>query len=125
MKKFILAIAFASTVTASATAQTSGLAPRDPPFGKANLDNDTMHEPSSAGSAHGASTSDQSLPPRDPPFGKATTGNDSMHLPSSALTRGASGDSTKPRNATTRSAVKKDAGKKDGTPKDIAPTDMD
>lgn len=119
MKKFVLAIVFASALTASAIAQTSGVAPRDPPFGKGDAGNDTMHEPSSAGSAR-HSASDQSIPPRDPPFGKGDAGNDTSHLPSSATTRGMAGDGAR-RKAMTRSAMKKDA-----TPKDTAPkTDTD
>ena len=119
MKKLVLAIAFASALTASAIAQTSGVAPRDPPFGKGDTGNDTMHQASSAGSAR-YSASDQSIPPRDPPFGKGNPGNDSMHLPSSATTRGMAGDGAK-RKAMTRSVMKKDA-----TPKDTAPkTDTD
>jgi hypothetical protein len=82
VKKLVLAVAFASAFAASAIAQTSGLAPRDPPFGKGDVSNDTMNEPSSAGSAHGSRTSD--LSPRDPPFGKGNAGNDSMHEPNSA-----------------------------------------
>jgi len=79
VKKFLLAAAFASVFAASAIAQ-NGLAPRDPPFGKGNLSNDTMHEPNSAGPAY---NSDNSLSPRDPPFGKGNAGNDTMHEPSS------------------------------------------
>jgi hypothetical protein len=82
VKKFVLAVAFASAFVAGAIAQTSGLAPRDPPFGKGDASNDTMNEPSSAGSAHGYRTSE--LPPRDPPFGKGNPGNDGMHEPNSA-----------------------------------------
>lgn len=119
MKKFVLAIAFASAFTASAIAQTSGVAPRDPPFGKGDAGNDTMHQTSSAGTAR-HSASDRSIPPRDPPFGKGDAGNDTSHLPSSATTRGMASDGAK-RKAMTRSVMKKDA-----TPKDTAPkTDTD
>ena len=122
MKKFVLAIAFASALTASAIAQTSGLAPRDPPFGKGDAGNDTMHEASSAGSAR-YSASNQSIPPRDPPFGKGDAGNDTSRLPSSATTRGMASDGAKPKKAMNRSAMKKD---RDATSKDTAPkTDTD
>jgi hypothetical protein len=85
VKKFLLAAAFTSVFSVGAIAQTSnqGIPPRDPPFGKGNADNDTLHRPSSAGFAH---TSYQSIPPRDPPFGKGNADNDTMHLPSSAAT---------------------------------------
>ncbi len=125
MKKFVLAIAFASALTAGAIAQTSGLAPRDPPFGKGDASNDSMHEPNSAGSKYGYGSGNQ-IPPRDPPFGKGDADNDTSHLPSSATTRGMATDDTRKaanRNARkndTRSVMKKD---KDATPKDTAPKD--
>jgi hypothetical protein len=82
VKKFVLAVAFASAFAAGAIAQTSGLAPRDPPFGKGDASNDTMNEPNSTGTTHGASN--QNLLPREPAFGKGNAGNDSMHEPNSA-----------------------------------------
>ena len=128
MKKLVLAVAFASAFAASAIAQTSGLAPRDPPFGKGNAGNDSMHEPNSAGSKYGYSSENQ-ISPRDPPFGKGDAGNDTSHLPSSATTRGMASDDTgksTKKNAATRSAMKKDATKKGSAPKDTAPkTDTD
>jgi hypothetical protein len=86
VKKFLLAVAFTAVFAGGAMAQSSnsGLAPRDPPFGKGNPGNDTMDEPSSAGSGHSYSSSDQSIPPRDPPFGKGNLSNDTMHEPNSA-----------------------------------------
>ena len=76
VKKFLLAAAFTSVFAVGAIAQTSNQSiPRDPPFGKGNADNDTMHLP---GSAAIAQTSNQSIPPRDPPFGKGNAGNDTM-----------------------------------------------
>ncbi len=115
MKKFVLAIAFASALATGAIAQTSGVAPRDPPFGKGDAGNDTMHQASSAGSAR-HSASNQSIPPRDPPFGKGNAGNDTSHLPSSATTRGMASDGAK-RNAMTRSVMKKDTAPTDTAPK--------
>ena len=46
MRTFLLAIAFASALTAGAMAQTydSSISPRDPAFGKGNADNDTFHQ---------------------------------------------------------------------------------
>ena len=83
VKKFLLAAAFTSLLSVGAIAQTSNqsIPPRDPPFGKGNADNDTMHRPSAAGFSH---ISDQSIPPRDPPFGKGNADNDTMHRPSAA-----------------------------------------
>jgi hypothetical protein len=83
VKKILLAAVFAAAFASVAIAQTgSSIPPRDPPFGKGNPDNETMHEPSSAGSAH--SDNVESIPPRDPPFGKGNPDNDTMHQPSSA-----------------------------------------
>lgn len=92
VKKFLLAVAFTSVFAAGAMAQTSspGAPPRDPPFGKGNASNDTMHEPSATGSGPSYSSSDQSIPPRDPPFGKGNASNDTMHEPNSADTERAS-----------------------------------
>ena len=46
MRTFLLAVAFASALTAGAIAQTydSSIPPRDPAFGKGNADNDTFHQ---------------------------------------------------------------------------------
>jgi hypothetical protein len=127
VKKFLLTAAFAGAFASGAIAQTPNpnLAPRDPPFGKGNPGNDTMHEPNSAGSAHSDISSDQSIPPRDPPFGRGNAGNDTTHLPSSAGTRGMAGDGAKSemskatkKIAATKSAMKKDTAKKDAAPKD-------
>jgi hypothetical protein len=87
VKKFLLAIAFTSVFAAGAMAQSSGqgVTPRDPPFGRGDASNDTMHEPNSAGSGHGYG-SNQGLLPRDPPFGRGDASNDTMHEPSSADT---------------------------------------
>ena len=97
VKKFLLAAALTSVFSVGAIAQTSNqsIPPRDPPFGKGNADNDTMHLPSSAGTAH---SSDQIIPPRDPPFGKGNAGNDTMHLPSSATTAHSSDQIIPPRD---------------------------
>ena len=109
----------------SAHYTSQSIPPRDPPFGKGNPENDSMHEPNSAGSQYNTRSANQSVP-RDPPFGKGDADNDTMHLPSSAVTHGASSDSTKPKKAATKSAMKKDATKKDAAPKDTAPkTDTD
>jgi hypothetical protein len=62
VKKFLLAAEFTSAYNSN-----NGLSPRDPPFGKGNAENDTMHQPNSARAAH---TSSQSILPKDPPFGK-------------------------------------------------------
>ena len=93
MKKIILAVAFASVFAAGAIAQS--VPPRDPPFGKGNAGNDTMHEPSSAGNGY---TSNQSIPPRDPPFGKGNASNDTMHEPNSAGNGYTSNQSIPPRD---------------------------
>lgn len=45
MKKFLLAVALSSAFVTGAIAQTYDPSPRDPPFGKANPDNDTFHLP--------------------------------------------------------------------------------
>jgi hypothetical protein len=97
VKKFLLAAAFTSVFSVGAIAQTSNqsIPPRDPPYGKGNADNDTMHLPSSAGYAH---SSDQSIPPRDPPYGKGNAGNDTLHLPSSAGYAHSSNQSIPPRD---------------------------
>ena len=109
-------------------ASNQNLLPREPAFGKGNADNDTMHEPNSAGSKYSYSPGNP-ISPRDPPFGKGDADNDTSHLPSSATTRGMASDgatkSTK-KNAATKSAMKKDTTKKDSAPKDTAPkTDTD
>jgi len=46
-----------------------GIASRDPPFGKGNAGNDTMHQPAGNAAAQ-ASTPSEIIPPRDPPFAK-------------------------------------------------------
>jgi hypothetical protein len=84
VKKFILAVVFTSvlaSVFASGAIAQNGLSPRDPPFGKGDASNDTMHEPNSAGPAYNANNG---LAPREPPFGKGNAENDTMHLPNSA-----------------------------------------
>jgi hypothetical protein len=97
VKKFLLAAAFTSVFSVGAIAQTSNqsIPLRDPPFGKGNADNGTMHLPSSAAIAQ---TSNQSIPPRDPPFGKGNADNDAMHLPSSAATAHSSDQIISPRD---------------------------
>ena len=97
VKKFLLAAAFTSAFSVGAIAQISNQStpPRDPPFGKGNASNDTMHEPSAGASAH---ASDQSVPPRDPPFGRGNADNDTMHLPNSAASRHTSDQSIPPRD---------------------------
>jgi hypothetical protein len=97
VKKFLLAAAFTSVFVVGAIAQTSNQSfpPRDPPFGKGNADNDTMHLPGSVAIAH---SSDQSIPPRDPPFGKGNADNDTMHLPGSAATAHSSDQIIPPRD---------------------------
>jgi hypothetical protein len=46
VKKLLLAAALSSAFVAGAMAQTYDPSPRDPPFGKGNLSNDTFHRPS-------------------------------------------------------------------------------
>lgn len=94
MKKFLLVAAFTSVFAAGAIAQ-NGLSPRDPPFGKGDVSNDTMHEPNSAGPAY---NSNNDLAPRDPPFGKGDAENDTMHLPSSARAAHTSSQSILPKD---------------------------
>jgi len=125
VKKIVLAAVFAAAFAAGAIAQTSyPVPPRDPPFGKGNLDNNTEREPNYNGS------SDEDIPSRDPPFGKGSLGNEAVHLPSSATTQGKASEdpgkgelqkSTKSKDARNKSALKKDntkgATKQDSTPK--------
>jgi hypothetical protein len=94
VKKFLLAAAFTSVFAAGAIAQ-NGLSPRDPPFGKGDASNDTMHEPNSAGPAY---NSNNGLAPRDPPFGKGNAENDTMHQPNSARATRASNQSILPKD---------------------------
>jgi hypothetical protein len=94
VKKFLLAAAFTSLFAAGAIAQ-NGLSPRDPPFGKGDLSNDTMHEPNSAGPAY---NSNNGLSPRDPPFGKGNAENDTMHQPNSARAAHTSSQSILPKD---------------------------
>ena len=94
MKKFVLVAALGGALGcalgAGAIAQTlprpnTDLAPRDPPFGKGNASNDTMHQPSGSLTAQAlGSSSHQMISPRDPPFGKGDASNDSMHLSASS-----------------------------------------
>jgi hypothetical protein len=125
VKKIVLAAVFAAAFAAGAIAQTSyPVPPRDPPFGKGGLDNNTEREPNYNGS------SDEETPPRDPPFGKGDLHNEPAHLPSSASTQGKASDdpgngevqkSAKSKDARTKSALKKDntknGAKPDSTPK--------
>ena len=85
MKKVVLIAALGAVLGGCSAAQNtpqanSGLSPRDPPFGKGQASNDTMHLPSSAGTAYAANSA--VIPPRDPPYGKGQASNDTMHLPS-------------------------------------------
>jgi hypothetical protein len=124
VKKILLAAVFAAAFATAAIAQTSyPVPPRDPPFGKGALDNNTEREPNYNGS------SDEQIPPRDPPFGKGDLGYGTAHLPSSASTQGnASTDpgkgeiqkSAKSKDARNKSALKKDNAKS-GTKPDSAP----
>lgn len=119
MTKLLLAVAFCAAVAASANAQTSSsIPPRDPPFGKGIPDNDSMHQPSSAGSGYRDNAADE-IPPRDPPFGKGELRNAPVHLPSSAVTQGELPKNAK-KEARTKSALKKDnpkgSTKQDGAP---------
>jgi hypothetical protein len=124
VKKLLLAVAFSTAFAAGAIAQTSyPVPPRDPPFGKGGLDNNTEREPNYNGS------SDEHIPPRDPPFGKADLGYGTAHLPSSASTQdNASTDpgkgeiqkTAKSKDARNKSALKKDNAKS-GTKPDSAP----
>ena len=110
MTKFLVAAAFCVAFASVAAAQTSyPIPPRDPPFGRGNLDNNTEIEPNR--------NPDETIPPRDPPFGKGELRNDPVQLPSSAVAESKSGDSSanggsdksaKSRGAKTKSASKKD-----------------
>jgi hypothetical protein len=111
VKKLLLAAVFNAAFAAVALAQpTYPIPPRDPPFGKASLDNNTEREPSRFSSA------DESIPPRDPPFGKGELRSEPTHLPSSALTQGDASKNGK-KEARAKSALKKDGAKQDGAPK--------
>ena len=119
MKKLLLTVAFSALFGASAIAQNSyPVPPRDPPFGKGNLDNNTEREPNRNGGA------DDNIPPRDPPFGKGELRNEPEHLPSSAVTQSELPKSELPKSAKkearTKSALKKDS-TKGGTKPDSAP----
>jgi hypothetical protein len=123
VKKLLLVAAFSAAFAASAIAQTSyPVPPRDPPFGKGNLDSNTEREPNRNSSA------DESIPPRDPPFGKGELRDDTPHLPSSATAQGKTGDApgngdiptSAKKDARTKSALKKDSAK-NGTRQDSAP----
>jgi hypothetical protein len=74
VKKFLLAIALTSAFAAGAIAQSdSSIPPRDPPFGKGNSGNDSMHEPNSADSRSVASDStDKSEAPKSAKSKSAT-----------------------------------------------------
>jgi hypothetical protein len=129
VKKIVLAAVFAAAFAAGAIAQTSyPVPPRDPPFGKGGLDNNTEREPNYNGS------SDEEIPPRDPPFGKGDLHNEPAHLPSSALTQGKAGQdsskgeaqkSAKSKDARTKSALKKDNAKNGAKPDSAPKTDTD
>ena len=121
VKKLLLAAAFSTAFAASAIAQgTYPVPPRDPPFGKGNLDNNTEREPNRNSAA------DDNIPPRDPPFGKGELRNEPGHLPSSAVTQGKASDGTgnaaksAKKEAKTKSAQKKDNAKNSTRP-DSAP----
>lgn len=115
VKKLLLAAAFSVAFVSVAAAQTTyPIPPRDPPFGKGNLDNNTEREPNRNSDA-------DEIPPRDPPFGKGELRNDPMHLPSSAATQGELPKNAK-KEARTKSALKKDSPKA-GTRPDGAASD--
>jgi hypothetical protein len=119
VKKLLLAVAFSTAFAASAIAQSSyPVPPRDPPFGKGNLDNATEREPNRNGGA------DENIPPRDPPFGKGELRNEPEHLPSSAVTQSELPKSAK-KEAKTRSAQKKDNAKTGNKPDSAPKTDTD
>ena len=112
MKKLLWAVAFSAAFASVAAAQTTyPVPPRDPPFGKADLDNNTEREPNRNSAA------DDNILPRDPPFGKGELRNGPVHLSSSAVTQGELPKSAK-KEARTKSALKKD---KTGTKQDSAP----
>ena len=72
MKKFLVATAMTfalagCNLTQTASLPDSKLPPRDPPFGKGNAGNDTLHV-SSEGTL--AQTGTDPISPRDPPYGK-------------------------------------------------------
>ena len=75
VKQFVLVAALGCAMMACSAAQTYSasshqlIPPRDPPYGKGNAGNDTMHRPS--GSATYSPSSNEVIPPRDPPFGRA------------------------------------------------------
>lgn len=65
VKKFLLAAAFTSAFAAGAIAQNANLPPRDPPFGKAPLTNDTVQEPAPA-TTRGVATTDDATKSEKP-----------------------------------------------------------
>ena len=112
VKKILLAAVFTAAFASVAAAQTTyPIPPRDPPFGKGSLDNNTEREPNRNSAA------DDNIPPRDPPFGKGELRNDPVHLSSSAVTQSELPKSAK-KEIKTKSALKKDKGgtKQDSTP---------
>jgi hypothetical protein len=112
VKKILLAAVFTAAFASVAAAQTTyPIPPRDPPFGKGSLDNNTEREPNRNSAA------DDNIPPRDPPFGKGELRSDAAHLSSSAVTQSELPKNAK-KEARTRSALKKDKGgtKQDSTP---------
>jgi len=101
VKQFLAVAVLASTLAACAVAPSSNMAdrgnpPRDPPFGKGNASNDTLHQPS--GGALASNSSGQSIPPRDPPFGKGDQSNDTLHQPSGGTFTASPSDPIPPRD---------------------------
>jgi hypothetical protein len=128
LKTFFFAAAFSVALASLAAAQTSyPIPPRDPPFGKGNLDNSTESEPNR--------NPDDNIPPRDPPFGKGELRDEAAHPPGSTVAQGKAGDSTgngevqkrAKKDGRTSSAAKKDGANtkigasKSGTKQDSAP----
>jgi hypothetical protein len=76
MRTILLALAFASALSAGAIAQTSdqSISPRDPPFGKGNAENDTFHQPYSGGRTF-YGYPDQNVAPAYSPFASRKRGH--------------------------------------------------
>ena len=71
---FAAALSFAlagCNLTQTASLPDSKLPPRDPPYGKGNAGNDTLHVPSGNTAVAQTSGGSDPIPPRDPPYGKA------------------------------------------------------
>ena len=102
VKQFLLVAMLAFSLSACMVATSSNVAdqgsnpPRDPPFGRGNAANDTLHQPS--GGTLSSNSSGQSIPPREPPFGKGDQSNDTLHQPSGGAFTASPSDPIPPRD---------------------------